>query len=205
MNFSQIESYKTIGFDLDDTLYPIDQYDSQALKAVAASLSCSLSCEESLILEMITTAWDIDSKNAISQVVLSICDEYRTDIVNKAIDSYNSINPSLELKTEVTVFLDSLAKSAKQMFIVTDGETNRQIKKFNALKLYRFISPNNFFICDPRRGIDYKPSIAISSANARLRWFAEHGGVYIGDRNSDEQFAANLGFDYSKPPWEFVT
>lgn len=170
--------YDVVVFDLDDTLYKERLFVESGFKAVAKYLG-----NPTFVRELIAY-WD-SGQNAFDQLINTYSLQCS---VGELLDIYRSHAPSIQLDESTAFVLDDLAKSGRILGIITDGRTETQRNKIEALDLYKWFSTDNIVISEEFGSS--KPDIR----NYRF-FMSKYPGktyAYVGDNISKDFIAPKL-------------
>ncbi len=187
-------NYSYIFFDLDDTIYPISDYDKGAFKNICNKLFSASNIE-------IGYEWLLNNKYGIlgDRLFLNFLKHFHLplDLENVCTKMYQSYNcDTLSKNNSLYQFVYDLKKQGKFLFLLTNGNYKRQERKIQALGLSEIF--DGIAIGDPQVSNDLmKPNIDI----------AKHFGIntnknkclMIGDNEYiDGGFARNVKIDFVK-------
>ena len=196
---------KTIGLDMDGTLY--DEYDfiAQVYQPIALKLAHGDKDNACSIYNWMLNRWKQkgSSYNHIFEEALNLYNQKMTQtkklqLISECVQVFRNFDPNIELSNIVKSILDTMAKNFN-LFLVSDGSFKLQAKKFTALKLDHWISLANAGFTGQYGTEFHKPSIKILN---KIELFNQCNGkndsiksvVYFGDRKVDEIFAQNASF-----------
>ena len=184
---------KAVGFDMDGTLYDEYEFISQVYSEINIRLINDLE-----VLRFMEKRWleKGSSYPFIFQEAYSIASTIKMGedaFVNFAIKIFRDFNPNLFLPKRSKMLL-SLLKDKYPLFLITDGGSTLQRKKFLSLGLSEYFENYNVVFTGDYNDEFHKPNIGsltkISINNENL--------VYFGDRNKDEKFALDSGMQFQK-------
>jgi len=125
---------KAVIFDLDDTLYDVEQLrDSSRRQSVIAMIERGLNCS---IEEGVKKLAEINEKNPIIRFkkLINIFNNNNNEIAEVGIETYiNSDFNGLEIYPEVVEVLDSLKRDGLKIVLITQGSSEQQNKKIDRL------------------------------------------------------------------------
>ena len=182
-------------FDLDGTLY--DEYDfiRQAYRPVSRILSDGVNTEK--MYETLCEMWLNygSSANIFQMAYEKICNgTLSDDLRKKCVNAFRNSEFELVLSQRVIDILEALKD--KPMAIITDGDGVLQRRKYKALKLDQWIKEDYVFVSSDHGNGHYKPDPYMGKL-AKEKLNADRI-VYFGDRQVDEDFAKNAGFEFRK-------
>ena len=195
------ERVTTVGFDLDGALYDEFDFIEQAYRRVAPVLAAATGVAEDDLLPRLLARWiekGSSYPHVFSEVLADaeLSDARVREVVGECVELFRSTRPELQLAPRVRFLLDGFARRYP-LFVVTDGGCTLQSAKVAALGLPRWFAQENIAVSGcVGTG---KPDPAIADGIAALRSLSPEGrgGVlYFGDRDVDEQFARNSGFQF---------
>lgn len=192
----ELDQYKVIGFDLDGTLYDEFDFVKQAYKGVAKAMSESLHVNHADIWNRLNIEWlKVGSSGPVFQNVFQSFGTPEPDkaIIKECIKAYRESPLVLTLPDRGRTVLDYLREKGKTLYLVTDGNSDLQRRKIDALGL------GEWFIYIAISG-DYgretqKPSTYMFERLAE-RVPDIRKSIYCGDRDIDRRFAASAGIDF---------
>ena len=193
---------KSIGFDLDGTLYDEFEFIVQTYKKIILENNKVFRIEDQTeILEFMAERW-LQKGSSYNRIFEETFNQYATrDIslrkkfIDKALNIFRTFTPDMLLLERSSTILSYLKKNSYNLFLITDGNAGLQWQKICSLGLDRIFNNNIFFT--RKFGIEYeKPSIKI------LKYINISSNpdqvVYVGDREVDKLFAENAGFKFLK-------
>ena len=184
---------KAVGFDMDGTLYDEFEFISQVYSEINIQLINDVE-----VLRFMKKRWleKGSSYPFIFQEAYSIASSIKMDedaFVNFAIKIFRDFNPNLYLPQRSKMLL-RLLKDKFPLFLITDGSSSLQRKKFLSLGLSDYFENYNVVFTGDFNDEFHKPNIGsltkISIKNENL--------VYFGDRDKDEKFALCSGMQFQK-------
>lgn len=165
-------------FDLDDTLYPERDYVRSGFRAVAEYLKEPAAVDE---------FWEyfLAGKPAIDEYVSSHdCYELKDEMLA----AYRSHKPRIGLANEVLDTLRELRSKGLKLGIITDGRSEGQRAKLDALSLWDLV--DDVIITDELGGVQFRKPCDIAYRIIQRRWEIPFENlVYVGD-NTAKDFAA---------------
>lgn len=192
--------YDIIGFDMDGTLYDEYEFISQAYLPVSEVLSQSLHYSKDVVYDLLCEKWlEFGSSANIFQIVTDqlVNESLSLDIIKQCVFAYRNASFELSLPRRSSFLLTTLNNRGKALFLVTDGDSGLQRKKFRKLGLENWFDASNVAISGDYGKNCQKPStfmterIGILSNNTK-------SVIYVGDREVDKQFADKAGFSFLK-------
>jgi carbamoyl-phosphate synthase large subunit len=172
-------SYRAVLFDLDNTLYPEEEFVISGFRAVAVCLSEHTKLTaETLEKKM----WHILHTQGRARVFNTLLAELDLDSVvwlRTLLLVYRSHQPRISLFPEVESGLVALKKRGLRLGLVTDGIASVQRRKVAALNLERHL---DVIVCTDELGAGCsKPSTIPFEAAMTLLGFAPNETIYLAD------------------------
>ncbi len=192
----KLEQYDIIGFDLDGTLY--DEYDfiKQAYKGVSDVIAGSLHIDPNDIWLNLIVEWlKVGSSGPVFQNVFhffEIQEPYK-ELIKDCVNAYRETQVELALPDRTRTVLDYLKGNGKKLYLITDGNSDLQRKKIDALGLENWFE-NMAISGDYGKGSQKPSSYMFESLAKSISGI--RSSIYCGDRDVDRQFAASVGIDY---------
>jgi len=183
---------KYIGFDMDGTLY--DEFDfisevykdiSELLTVESYSFMCQRWLEKGSSYNLIfKEAFELFKRN--ESIIFQ-------DFLDNALSIYRNFNPSIKLNRR-TIEILNYCKTNFEIFLITDGNSLLQKKKFNALKLSNFFDEKKIvFTGDYTKNFE-KPNLkALELLNVDTS-----KTLFFGDRVIDKEFAEKSSMQFQK-------
>ena len=195
----KLKKYQIIIFDLDDTIYPQKNYDNPALLSVSKYLSKKISLDEKKIFLNLRRIKPLRRGKKPNKIFDSFLQKFSKNenkiLVKKSVNIFQSYSCT-ELKNS-----PSLNKTLgelciyKDLFLVTNGNLNRQLKKIKYLGISKYF--RKIFILD---GVKKKLKPSINDVNYLVKYLNKNKkkkAVFIGDNLvSDKNFAKNLKINF---------
>lgn len=195
----KLKKYQIIIFDLDDTIYPQKNYDNPALLSVSKYLSKKISLDEKKIFLNLRRIKPLRRGKKPNKIFDSFLQKFSKNenkiLVKKLVNIFQSYSCT-ELKNS-----PSLKKTLgelciyKDLFLVTNGNLNRQLKKIKYLGISKYF--RKIFILD---GVKKKLKPSINDLNYLVKYLnknKEKKAVFVGDNLvSDKNFAKNLKINF---------
>ncbi len=182
---------KAVIFDLDDTLYGEKEYVRSGYHAVAKLLSQVEKVEQKL--------WEAfeRKKSAIDEVLISE-GIYTEELKQRCLEIYRYHHPNIHPYDGVIQMLAELREKGYLLGIITDGRSEGQRAKIEALGIERYI--DHIIITDELGGIEYRKPNERAFVLMKNALDCEYEQLcYVGD-NCRKDFIApdHLGM---KPIW----
>ena len=196
-----IQKYDILIFDLDDTIYNQYRYDNPALKNVSRFLSKTLKLSsEKIFLDLRKLKKIKRGKHPLlvfdRYLKKKIFDEKKLNIIiRKSVKIFQSYNCN-DLKNAPSLrnLFNSIRKK-KTLFLVTNGNYERQKRKIKNLRINRYFK--KIFILD---GVKKKTKPDITNVKYLVNYLKKQSyykSTYIGDNiDTDKKFAENLNINF---------
>lgn len=201
--FPQIDwdSIAVVGFDMDGTLYDETDFIAQVYHPIAARITAACGGMEEETKAWMLTRWREkgSSYNRIfDEAIRRLGKDASDDLIRECVGIFRAFQPTLKLPEAIRSILNEM-QPRYGLFLVSDGSDRLQRAKFQSLGLAQWIAPENVAISGTYGAEFQKPSTRMIPHVALL-----NGGpypsqvVYFGDRDCDQEFAANAGFSFVK-------
>lgn len=192
----ELDKYDVIGFDLDGTLYDEFDFVKQAYKGVANVMSESLRVDHTDIWNRLNIEWlKVGSSAPVFQNVFQSFGTQEPDkaIIKDCIKAYRESPMALTLSDRARTVLDYLRDKSKTLYLITDGNSDLQRRKIDALGLGERFS---YIAISGDYGKEFhKPSVCMFEKLAECVPDIQKS-IYCGDRDVDRRFAASAGIDF---------
>jgi len=184
---------KYIGFDMDGTLY--DEFDFIVQPYIEIS---NLFFLNDKVYEYMIFRWleKGSSYNKIFDEVYSLyplANTTKEEFIKQALNIFREYKPTLSLSTRVIEILKYF-KQHYTIFLVTDGNSKLQERKFKALNLEEFFKKSNVIFTGCYSSEYHKPNV---KATELLNINPEET-IFYGDRQIDKKFALDSGMQFKK-------
>lgn len=191
--------YHIIGFDMDGTLYKEKIFIMQAYKEISSYLAKQSCKKADEIYEWMFNRWVLKGSSypfIFSETLEEFHIVNENEKIEKCLDIYRNIQPNLALQQNIVDLLNRLS-AQKRLFLVTDGHFVLQKRKFESLQLNRWFKKNDVIFTGELGSHYYKPNVASTKYIDCLK---NNGNpvLYFGDREIDDQYSRNAGFDFVK-------
>ena len=146
---NNIFEYKTIGFDLDGTLYDEFDFIKEAYKSISLYVSDIVKHSQSDVYNIICSLWLKfgSSKKDLFQTFFKEFGFKPSDKhINECLNFYRNTQPNLLLPARCRFLLNVINKENQDIFIFTDGNKVLQRKKIEALKLDQWFKKEKVFV-----------------------------------------------------------
>ena len=197
-------SVQAVGFDLDGTLYDEYEFIAQVYRPIAMKLAQAAGGEVEAMYDSLLQRWleKGSSYNRLFEEVLvdaHVPVGERSQVIAECLSAFRNFQPQLYLPARVEKILDWMS-ARFPLFLVTDGREKLQRAKVDALGLAHWIDHENISISGCYDGSIYKPDARMSSCVNVLNdsEILPCNVVYFGDRDIDEAFAENCGYEFSR-------
>jgi putative hydrolase of the HAD superfamily len=125
-------------FDLDNTLFNVEQYMTGAFADVAAYLAAEHCLNRKQIHADLLDLWHAKT-SMYPHLFDDVVDEYGIDAdIDQLVAVFNDHKPRLVPYQEVPTLLNRLQEAGYTLGVITDGTARRQRRKLDALGLQRF-------------------------------------------------------------------
>jgi len=196
------ESVQAVGFDLDGTLYDEFEFIAQVYRPIAQSLAEVAGGETGAMYDYLLQRW-LEKGSSYNRLFEEILVEAgvpaveRSRVIARCVSEFRSFQPQLCLPVRVVKILDWVSERFP-LFLVTDGGEKLQRAKVEALGLTRWISRANTSISGCLGKGVTKPDTQMSLPVQILqeREVKPRNVVYFGDRDVDEIYAENCGYQF---------
>jgi FMN phosphatase YigB (HAD superfamily) len=194
--FKKIIGYQLIIFDLDNTILNSSTYEKKIFIKIAKFLNLKINFEKKKVFNFLLKN---RKKEILTNKKINIFDillkkyENRNYYKKRCLKIFNSskVNKINFNKTLYNV-LQNLKKKNKELYLVTNGNYNRQINKIRILKISKLFK--HIFILEKKS--HQKPSLI--GVQILKKAIINKKSVMIGDSNLDKEFANKLSIDYIK-------
>lgn len=195
---SKIQGYDIVGFDIDGTIYDEFDFIKQAYVGVAKVISNYAKVDEKKVYTELCNQWKQfgSSKTTLFQDVFGVFSNEKAepDLIKLCVEAFRSQPIELELSNTAKVIFDYLTENNIERYIVTDGNSDLQRKKINALGLNKWFNESEIAISGDYGEEYQKPSPFM--AQKILSIDANAKNLYFGDRDVDMNFAKNINSDF---------
>lgn len=188
------EQYDGVGFDLDGTLYDEFSFISEFYRSLELIFPGDLKTGAE---DYGCQTW-LKFGSGYQFIFQEIYHNYyigkmtESEFITKCLLNYRIFKPNINLSEQSINILESLKKN-KELFLVSDGNSDLQLSKVAALKLNKYICEDNIFLTGKLGKAFYKPSIKIIE-NSKIMKLSKV--IFFGDRVVDETFASRCRFDF---------
>ena len=156
------EQYDGVGFDLDGTLYDEFSFISEFYRSLELIFPGDLKTGAE---DYGCQTW-LKFGSGYQFIFQEIYHNYyigkmtESEFITKCLLNYRIFKPNINLSEQSINILESLKKN-KELFLVSDGNSDLQLSKVAALKLNKYICEDNIFLTGKLGKAFYKPSIKI--------------------------------------------
>lgn len=195
------ESIKSVGFDLDGTLYDEADFISQVYRPIANQIAAATGDLAEDVYHKILQLWfeKGSSYNRLFADAMSgrQLDEHTINsTVNKCLEIFRNFEPVLRISPRVSEILSYLG-SRYEVFLLSDGSSGLQRAKIRSLGLAQWFEERNIAISGEHGSAFSKPSIGMLQFIDAVSPTMPTGSIaYFGDRNIDQQFAHAADFHF---------
>jgi len=199
LNKIPIENYNVIGFDMDGTLYSERMFITQIYIKISQYLALYSYRKPSGIYDWMINRWNYKGSSypfIFSEAIERFCILNDKKIIEGCLHIYRNTPFKIDLHQNIIDLLDQFS-GKKEVFLVSDGHFELQKRKFTSLRLNRWFLNENVVFTGRWGSNYYKPNVESIKYVSCLR-DRDESVLYFGDRDMDEQFAKNAGFDFVK-------
>lgn len=199
----ELDRYPVIGFDLDGTLYDEYEFVFQAYRLVSKIIreymeSYHRVIDQEEIFHSLCLEWlRVGSSAPIFQTIFEKYGfpEIPKETVRKCVEAFRTAQFNLHLSRRAEDILNYLIAQDKVLFLVTDGNSDLQRRKIDALGLRRWFSEERIAISGNYGKEAQKPRTYMFEV---LRQSVKNidQAVYCGDRDVDAKFSTNSGIEF---------
>ncbi len=183
-----LDDIKAVIIDLDDTLYPEEEFVFSGFKAVSTHLKQKGFVEKDLFGLMLKNFKNGNRAEIFNETLKSENIEPKEKLVNSLVEVYRSHKPDISLFTDAASFLDRI-HGKKKLGLLTDGYLNVQKNKVAALGIEHFF---DIIVYTDEMGRDFwKPHQAGYKKIMNTLGLNGDECVYIGDNPTKDFFSAN--------------
>jgi putative hydrolase of the HAD superfamily len=169
---------RAVIFDLDDTLYPYEQFRVSGFRAVAAYLAATHGCSERAVLATLLRASDGPDRMREVQACLASF-ALPASLVDELIAIVRDHAPHLVLSVHTASALNALRRDGWRIGVLTNGDPLVQARKIDALGLWSAVDTVVYATaCGSGSG---KPDTAPFHAVAHHLDVAPARAVFVGD------------------------
>jgi putative hydrolase of the HAD superfamily len=171
-----------VAFDLDDTLYPEEDFVKSGFRAVARVLHQRFQIDEDEAVAVMWTSLERNGRGRQFDEVVAFFDLSGRQSVKELVRTYRHHIPSISLPRESTAVLEQL--KSRPLYVVTDGHKIVQQNKIDALGLAPWL---RHAYLTHRYGIENrKPSVHVFELMIRRECCRPEDLVYVGDDPSKD-------------------
>lgn len=170
---------KAIIFDLDDTLYDETQFVKGGFKAVASYIAKNYNMDNRKLYFLLLSILKKQGRGQTFDIALKELELYDKKLIQTLVEVYRAHPPKLLPYYDTITVLSSLKNKGYKLGLITDGNTNVQRNKVEALKIKHFF---DCAIFSNEYGDDkQKPNLfSYNKAIKELNVSAEEV-IYVGD------------------------
>jgi putative hydrolase of the HAD superfamily len=169
---------RAVVFDLDDTLYPYEQFRISGFRAVAAHLAVAQRLDERAILAALLRASRGADRNRELQACLTLF-ALPGELIDELLGIVRDHEPRLVLSIHAASALNHLRRAGWRLGILTNGEPDVQQRKIDALGLWSAVDAVVYATaCGTGAG---KPDPAAFQEVARLLDVRPDRAVFVGN------------------------
>jgi putative hydrolase of the HAD superfamily len=183
-----LDNIKAVIIDLDDTLYPEEEFVYSGFRAVSTYLKQAGFVKKDLYGRMLQNFKNGNRTEIFNEILKSENIEPKKELINSLIDVYRSHKPDISLFTDAVSFLDRI-HGQKKLGLLTDGYLNVQQNKVAALGIEHFF---DIIVYTDEMGRDFwKPHQAGYEKIMNNLSVIGNECIYIGDNPTKDFFSAN--------------
>jgi putative hydrolase of the HAD superfamily len=183
-----LDNIKAVIIDLDDTLYPEEEFIYSGFKAVSLYLQQKGIVKKDLYGLMLQNFKSGNRTEIFNEALKSENIEPKEELVNSLIKMYRSHKPDISLFTDAVFFLDRI-HGQKKLGLLTDGYLNVQKNKVAALGIEHLF---NIIVYTDEMGRGFwKPHQAGYEKTMNKLGVTGNECIYIGDNPTKDFFSAN--------------
>lgn len=176
-------------FDLDNTLYPEEDFVRGGFRAVAEYLGAHLQRDPGALKARLLDILQEQGRGKVFDTLLAELGLDRRTWLHTLLFIYRSHRPVIALSPQVPAVLDNLKSQGLRLGLVTDGMASVQRRKIEALGLHRWL---DVIVCTDELGNDCgKPSRVPFEVALTLLDIAPSRAAYVADDASKDFAGAN--------------
>ena len=188
---------KCVGFDLDGTLYDEFDFIHQVYSKIVKENTNLISDDLSALCWM-EERW-LEKGSSYNLIFDEVYDFFGTEerhkmfFIKSSLEIYRNFKPDLKLSRRASIILEAL-KDQYKLFLVTDGNSALQRRKFESLGLDSWFLKKDCIFTGDYGEDGYKPSV-----KAIGRFFSEFSPsscLFFGDRDIDQEFSEGAGMGF---------
>lgn len=194
------DTVKSVGFDMDGTLYDEAEFISQVYKPISIRLSVACGVAAEGIHLLMFRRW-LEKGSSYNRIFGEVLERFGVGepaaeiVIADCLAIFRNFQPLLKLPVRVDTLLECMHENF-MLFLISDGSAALQLAKMRALGLERWFLPENMGISGCYGPGFSKPATRIIDKIAVLQSIKPSEVVFFGDREQDEHFAAAAGFHY---------
>lgn len=170
---------RAVLFDLDNTLYPEEQFVVSAFRATAHFLAARVRFDAQALFEQTMNILRVHGRGKVFDILLHELEIDSTTWLPTLVQVYRSHHPMLSLPPETAAILRALKNRGMRLGLVTDGPASTQRRKIAALGLEAYMDA---IVCTGELGKSYaKPSPVPFRVALNLLDTAPESAAYVAD------------------------
>jgi putative hydrolase of the HAD superfamily len=183
-----LDNIKAVVIDLDDTLYPEEEFVYSGFRAVSIYLKQAGFVKKDLYGLMLQNFKNGNRTEIFNETLKSEKIEPKEELINSLVEIYRSHKPDISLFTDAVSFLDRI-HGKKKLGLLTDGYLNVQKNKVAALGIEHFF---DIIVFTDEMGRNFwKPHQAGYEKIMNALGVTGNECIYIGDNPTKDFFSAN--------------
>jgi putative hydrolase of the HAD superfamily len=199
----RLDNIRAVGFDLDGTLYSEESFVREAYREISRHLSGKHGLDQEILHDKLLGRWR-QKGSRYPGIFTELLEEYglRDSTAGELVQIYNDVDVELDASPHVLGFLQTLKNSGYGLFLVTDGNPERQARKVQALGLRTIF--DMIVYTDILGKAAQKPSpLGFTRVMEHFACQPEHL-LFIGDHQVDVQAAERAGVDGLKADFPLI-
>lgn len=179
LNSNRGSELRAVLFDLDNTLYPEEEFVVSGFRAAAQCLATHIHLDAQALLEQMLYILRAHGRGRVFDILLQELEIDSTTWLPTLLQVYRSHRPVLSLFSEAPAILRALKDRGLRLGLVTDGMASTQRRKIVALGLEAYMDA---IVCTSELGEDYaKPSPIPFEVALTLLNVAPEVAAYVAD------------------------
>jgi putative hydrolase of the HAD superfamily len=179
LNSNRESALRAVLFDLDNTLYPEEEFVVSGFRAAAQCLAAHIHLDAQALLEQMLQILRAHGRGRVFDILLRELEIDSTTWRPTLLQVYRSHRPVLSLSSETAVIFRTLKDRGLRLGLVTDGLASTQRRKIAALGLEAYMDA---IVCTGELGEGYaKPSPIPFEVALTLLDVAPKAAAYVAD------------------------
>lgn len=195
------DTIRIVGYDMDGTLYDEAEFIYQVYRHIAGLITSNDATKCGPLHDWMFRRW-LEKGSSYQNIFREAVERSETfpmeisTVITRCLKIFRNHKPTISLTPRAKAILD-LMYMRYPLFLVSDGTARLQQTKFDALGLSCWFEKHNVALTG-YYGPEYcKPKLRILKKIKILNYkYQPHQVVYFGDRQIDEEFANNAGFQF---------